>query len=212
MKKSLLQNQGNICGYTSKFRGARKNIRHITCTPGKRDTSKTLLLDVDNTLLDYDTEFRAWASNVYEPCYADFNQTIRFGLLPPLVDAQTIVPRLKSELGYDLVIVTACGVDDNLCSKRIQNLEHVFGPIFQSMYFIPLGESKDKVYCADRYANSIVVDDIPEHLVSAFQLGMNTAMFRRPHNDGSLYTGYSFHTWEQFYNERCVHGELQFSK
>ncbi len=151
---------------------------------------KTILCDVDNTILEYEDTYGCSAIRNNGGGFAEFNQSLDFANLPPCKHAEKVLPKLVNDFGYRIVLITACGIDFDVYSKRLDNLHNVFGGIFHSVHFLPLGADKSLVF--KNYHTTIVVDDTPVHTDSAWKLGHTTFLIDRPHNQTVEHSTFAF--------------------
>lgn len=135
---------------------------------------KAIVLDVDDTLLDFTGGFRDYANEYYGfgmegmpikysfegwlPCdmglkrqiMARFNTSWQFGCLEPLPGAWEALIALRFlnttlEEPLKLILVSKCGRDSATKALRKANLTHVFGRMFDDIILIDYEESKSHI-------------------------------------------------------------------
>lgn len=130
-------------------------------------TTKRILLDCDDVLLDWSTGFKHWMENslghkqvINESTHFtigsqynmpideglklvdDFNTSFRFGLLDPTPGARRAVERLLVD-DYEIHVITACGTNPTTKINRLRNLDFCFGMrAFKSVIIVEGGQTK----------------------------------------------------------------------
>jgi hypothetical protein len=161
------------------------------------------LLDCDDVLLDWIDGFRKYASRelglpimgrptswdmtrwlgvsqrVVDHLIESFNNSDAFGALHPANAAEAVVPALKTA-GHKLSVITSCSGDSAVGARRYHNLIAVFGPVFDEIICLPLGESKE--HALRRFEPSIWVEDNYQNALTGSQLGHTPVIIRKPHN------------------------------
>ena len=121
---------------------------------------KAIVIDVDDTILDFGSRVREFYNHDYgkritglsekwgldewlnidkelaSAVLADFMDNWQFGVLDPLPGAKRVLTRIAQQ-GYDIFVVTACGTDPQVMALRKANLYHCFGNIFEEVVFVP---------------------------------------------------------------------------
>lgn len=160
-----------------------------------------ILTDIDETVLQWEQSFIAWAIKEYselshcktyreiralspsEYFYGgEFNASSAFINIPAFQDSLDILPKLAND--FKFVAVTACGSGFKV--PRVQNLENLFPNLFEEIYCIELGESKMDIL--NRYPGCIFVDDHISHCTESSNANFETYMIRnKEYTDHPLY-------------------------
>ena len=172
--------------------------------------SKPLIVDVDDVLLNWLLGgFRIHLENVkkiklnpkgpdsWDLCewtglpsdeifsiIKDFNGSQDFEHLPAFPCAQEVLPRIANS-GRNIFVITSCSKDKITHKRRRNNLERVFGPIFQDIVCLDVGESKEphlKSFAERMGTTGIWVEDNIKNAQQGAAVGHDTFIIRRPHN------------------------------
>ncbi len=169
----------------------------------------TLFIDVDGVLLDWFNPFHAWMkrqgmrrvrTDSYDmrdsyPSLAtaelrrlvlDFNQSPAFRDLQPDDDARKALWNIHHELpDWPIRYVSSCGSTAKIQEARSAQLTGIPSPMMLTC--LRLGASKRPIF--QQVARAIVVEDSPEQLRVAEELGHFTVCVRQPWNrivDGTI--------------------------
>lgn len=124
---------------------------------------KTILLDVDGVLLDWNAGFQTWLrkKNLQEDYFKHnsnreelvwkFNNSPDFEKLQPYSQMKHCVNILKLH-GYKLHCITSSGFNSKLKERRNKNLQAKFGNAMSKITFLDLGE--DKTEALKQYKDS----------------------------------------------------------
>lgn len=177
---------------------------------------KAIILDCDDILLDYiqgikkfaekhydikttglpnEYDLSSWFGTTRDVTYSimeHFNyQSYEFGLLEPIQGAVPYVQWLIKKYGdsTDFIIVTKSGFEGHAKVLREVNLHNVFGDVFTSIIMIAPSESKRPVLkkLMKSYDVRAFVDDNIDNVKVGIDLGINTLMLWRSHNDSFKY-------------------------
>jgi 5'(3')-deoxyribonucleotidase len=107
------------------------------------------------------------------------NESPHFANLNPVEGAVTAINELQV-LGYSMDIITSCSDEPSCVSRRLENLENVFGNVFGKVHIVPLGQSK-KTYLGS-YDPSFWVEDNVANAIMGHNLGHASIVRRVPHN------------------------------
>lgn len=164
--------------------------------------SDTILLDVDDVLLDWFEGFsrymahqghtysgeRSWEMddnyNLSKPLMREhivrFNSGHwEFGTLQPLSGAKEGVIELKNH-GYNLVAITACSTNPVAVALRKANLYWCFGDVFKAVHCVDLAEAKD-THLAD-YEPTYWVEDKMTNAIAGLKYGHKSILLEAPYN------------------------------
>jgi FMN phosphatase YigB (HAD superfamily) len=188
-----------------------------------RTMKKLLVVDVDNTILDWEFAFDVYANThgFYKdptvkpsfnlaPMYRlkdehvfqlvkQFNESAAIGFLPALRDAWYWVRKLGDE-GWRFHGVTSVSDDPNVKELRIRNLEKQFGKVFEHVECLSIGASK-RDYLEANFKDSGLfwVEDNVENAELGLAVGMKPLLVA--HNYNRDYTGLipRVMNWEEIY-------------
>lgn len=171
----------------------------------KRDynMNRTVLLDVDDVLLSYSSEFLKHYGIDYDvngqykgfedipelknknvcKMVEDFNKSPWFSCLPPREGAKHTIENLLSS-GYSIKLITSCGATPETRFFRAVNLIDVFGKeIIKEVTYAELGECKKK-YLTKYNPSDVVlwVEDTPRNYFHGVSLGINSVLLSTPFN------------------------------
>ncbi len=171
------------------------------------ERQKTILVDCDGVLLDWESAFDTWmASHGYQinpggenqysmtrryPVTKDvagqliqtFNESAAIGFLPALRDAVHYVKRLHEEHGYVFHCITSLSQDPNAVRLREMNLVKLFGhSVFEKVICLSTGADKD--HALEPYRNSGLywVEDKPENADVGYEMGLQSLLMEHGHN------------------------------
>ena len=166
---------------------------------------KYILLDVDEVLLKWIDSFRQyliashkfklknipwdWSLTDWLKCDEAevrrlvhlFNHTSKeFGRLEPCDGAIDGIKSLIS-MGFTLVAITSCSSRARTISRRVKNLQDIFGDIFEDIICLELGASKTD-YLKQYPRGSIWIEDNHKNAVEGLFCGHRPILLDRPHN------------------------------
>lgn len=176
----------------------------------------TVILDCDDVLLNWIDSFHTWAEKRLGyslapagPCswsmgqwlgvddatafalVVEFNDSEHFKHLEPIEGALEALLELMPAHG--LFVVTSCSTEPDVVFHRRANLKKHFGPIFQQVHCLDLGESKAEIL--HKFAPAIWVEDNYKHALAGLEAGHRTFLRRRPHNEQQEATSHPEITW-----------------
>jgi len=145
-----------------------------------------ILTDIDDVVLHWISTFSSWKEGKGLPilkgpdyeCGAKFNQTHHFKRLPAYQDALEVLPRLAKKM--QLIGITCCGTDPEIKKARVENLEWLFGPIFEEVWCIDIHDSKMPIL--EKYPPAIYIDDSLKHVKDASEAGHRSFLIKRTWN------------------------------
>ena len=164
---------------------------------------KTLILDVDETLLGWAEPFKRWMFRrghdaVGPGCVTYnglsryeimrlieiFNLSEHFGGLKPMPGAIEAVAALQDSGKFEkTVVLSACGVHPTTQLHRLLNLSRFF--VFDEFYAIPLEASKEDHF--RRLSRGVVIDDKQHHVDAGTTAGHSSHLID-PVNGRGWYT------------------------
>lgn len=179
---------------------------------------KILLTDIDGVVLNWSDHFQKYLKQYYpevslwDPTTfaqsdqtADiikyYNNTAWIGFLPPLRDAQEILPKFKQE-GWEIIACTSMGVDQYANALRKQNIESLFPDVFARVDIIPFMEPKNKWLSQYKGSGAIWVEDKWTNAVAGANIGLKTYFMKHSYN--AMYDADNIEkvdNWIQIYNK-----------
>lgn len=161
-------------------------------------TIKTIIVDVDDTIVDYSTAFFNFHGhyNIQQGYYKnydeylnmlagreeydfervqqmveDFNISPEFANLKPRAYAREALHELKRR-NFNLHVITSCGDHSKTKQYREQNLETEFGNIFDDIIILPTMSSKTSYLKQYDSSTTLLVEDNVKNYLAAQELGM----------------------------------------
>jgi len=182
---------------------------------------KNLLVDADDTILDYTSGLLAYAGlSLPQQRYSDiaaylnechdltyqeiddlivrFNQSNEFKYLEPFDGVVDTLSSLKDE-GTHIHLITSCGDSDKTKELRRANLREVFGDVFSTVTILPLMSRKINSLLPFVNGNAVLVEDTKTHYHDANTLGIPSYIFERMTNN-ETHELETFDHWRDFYN------------
>lgn len=132
-------------------------------------------------------DMSSWTGLPYEDTMAlvkEFNASEAFGEIPAFDCAASILPKI-AQTGRAIHVVTSCAADPAVHARRRFNLETAFGPIFQSITCLDIGESKAPALmriAEEAGTTGAWAEDNHKNGKVGAEMGYTTFMFRRSHN------------------------------
>lgn len=108
----------------------------------------------------------------------DFHNHVEFTRLHPLPRSQQAISKLSQR--FHLVVITACGVDQQIQEYRKQNLINCFGDVFEKI--ICVNRSVDKAVFLKSYPSSYWVEDHATNANMGSDLGHLSFLVDAPYN------------------------------
>jgi len=167
---------------------------------------KTILVDCDGVLLDWEYAFDNWmARHDYKiNTLGDYLMDVKYGLgkpeakrlvrmfnesatirkLPPLRDAIHYVKRLHQEHGYVFHAITSLSNDTYSQHLRTKNLRELFGnTVFERYTYLDTGADKDEVLEEYRGTGCWWVEDKPANCEAGLNVGLKPLLVTHSHNE-----------------------------
>lgn len=111
----------------------------------------------------------------------EFNESSHIEHLLPFLDSSKYVKKL-GYLGFKFIVVTSLGEHPESRTKRIKNLESIFGKVFEDVHCVSLGGSKEHVLKNWADSGYFWIEDHMRHAEAGHELGLRSVLIRRPHN------------------------------
>ena len=175
--------------------------------PTRNNLQKTILVDADGVLLDWEYAFSVWMEEhghekqpgsefMYDigdrygiskeqgrKLIKIFNESAAIGFLPPLRDAMFYVKRLHEEHGYVFHCITSLSSDVNAQRLREMNLAKLFGSTaFELVTCLETGADKNEALEPYRDSGCWWVEDKPENAEVGHKLGLKSILMEHGHN------------------------------
>jgi len=186
--------------------------------------SKILLTDLDGVVLDWFGTFLHWLdvqkinykgdaerddyslSDIVdhpdpESLVIEFNSSTYFRYIPAYVDAMIYLPKVKKELGYEIVAITSCSDKQKTIDLRTACLEDLFGKgFFKEINCIPLGG--DKLPLLKGYAPTYWIEDNTKNALKGIEAGHKVILMNKDYNEKDKAKGcIRLENWEDIYKE-----------
>jgi hypothetical protein len=181
-----------------------------------------ILTDIDGVMLDWETAFHDWMESkgfvrgaiasydmhkVYnqrkpliKELVAEFNNSAWMCCLKPLRDAQYGVAKI-ADAGYRFGAITSLSLDPYAGELRKQNLNNLFGDVFDFVTCLDTGADKDDALLPWKDSGLWWIEDKPSNAKLGADLGLKTLLIRHEHNAYFDYSGVKkVDTWAQIYN------------
>jgi FMN phosphatase YigB (HAD superfamily) len=169
---------------------------------------KTILVDCDGVLLDWEYAFHGWMTrHGYDMCQDGFemykiherykmakpeakrlvrmfNESAQIRKLPPLRDAIKYVKKLHEEHGYVFHAITSLSNDQYAQHLRTKNLRELFGEtVFEKYVYLDTGADKDDALEEYRDTECFWVEDKPTNANLGDDLGLTAILMHHAHNE-----------------------------
>jgi FMN phosphatase YigB (HAD superfamily) len=186
---------------------------------------KTILVDCDGVLLDWEYAFHAWMTrhgyemveNGFNTYKVDkrygvekseskrlirmFNESASIRKLPPLRDAIKYVKKLHEEHGYVFHAITSLSTDQYAQHLRTKNLRELFGETaFEKYVYLDTGADKDEALEEYRGTECYWVEDKPENAVVGADAGLTSILMDHGHNQGEFEGVTRVRNWKEIYD------------
>lgn len=179
---------------------------------------KTLLLDCDGVLLDYDKAFFQYVKHLgiskkkvksslkedildLEPkkvkeLINKFNESDHTRNLEEIRDAKKYLQKLQL-INFEFICITSIGTSDRIKENRIFNLGKVFGDkFFKKIHFVPTFSSKEFILQSYRNKLCVFIDDNEKDCITAKKYKMTAYQFCKKQN-----TVENVASWKNLYSK-----------
>lgn len=166
---------------------------------------KTILIDCDGVLLDWETAFVSFLDGKGHPVYTEtaytleemfgihssramalcqeFNNSARIGFLNPLSGAVENIAKLSSD-GFRFKCITSMGTCPFSHKLRIANLESIFGKVFNDYVFLGCGADKEEELRKYQGSNLFWIEDKAVNANTGVLCGLNSILLTHRYNTG----------------------------
>lgn len=195
--------------------------------------SKTILVDADGVLLNWESGFDSWMSghgftkkdfhayNTHEAygmvatdgnryCQM-FNESVYIKHLKPFKDSIKYVKKLHDEHNFVFHVITSISDNPYIIENRVENLHNLFGESTFSEITC-LGHEVSKASVLDKYKNSncFWIEDVASNYLIGRNLGLKALLVDQNYNQ-FITTDNRMFTWYDIYN-RIVKNETLYSR
>jgi len=166
-----------------------------------------ILTDVDGVLLNWQAAFDTWMMLEHgkfatgnERAYQQdtryelspveikkyirqFNGSANIGYLPPLFDAVKSVKKLYEEYGYKFLVITSLSLNPYAQKLRTQNLENIFGDVFEGFVYLDTGADKTEALdCYSQlYPGAYWIEDKVANAIDGREVGLKSLLMKHIH-------------------------------
>jgi FMN phosphatase YigB (HAD superfamily) len=173
----------------------------------KPNLNDTILVDCDGVLVDWETKFHAWMqargyqirdnheshyriSDRYHDLSREqsrqltryFNESAAVRFMAPVRDSVYWVKRLNWKMGFRLHVITSLSLDPDAQILRRQNLQELYGDIFDKIICLDTGSDKDEILDQYRNCGCWWVEDKPENALAGLERGLKPILVAHDHN------------------------------
>lgn len=111
-----------------------------------------------------------------------FNESSAIGFLDPIPQAQYWLRRLNWKMGFRFHVITSQSLDQDAQRLRRDNLERVFGDIFDRVLCLDTGSDKDEALAEYVGTGCWWVEDKPENALAGLGQGLRPILLEHDHN------------------------------
>lgn len=140
----------------------------------------------------------------------EFNESELMINLDPLPEAVEYIKKLNSKHGFKFIFITSISDNPVSYNYRKQNLENLFGNIFDELKCLPMGD--DKFIELQRWKDSGLfwIEDHYINAMNGYKNGLNSVLINNPTNtefDTSLIK--RANNWKELYSIICKEYDLE---
>lgn len=171
---------------------------------------KTLLVDIDSVLLDFDAGFEQFMSKkgfgklphnankeTFDQQYQmsadeiddlirEFSLSTGFANLHPYKDAlegfETLVNRYNERNEVSVIAITSCGKHSKTQDSRIKNISRYFGNLISEVIFLEIHERKRPTLSNWAGTGSLWIEDNARNAIDGFNLGLRSVIVDQRYN------------------------------
>lgn len=164
----------------------------------------TILTDVDGVLLDWDHHFTRWmiekgytlfdpsayelekrfgvSSKIIQNLCETYNQSAEIGFHEAFRDSIKYTRKIHEETGARFTCISSLSKNKAAQRLRTQNLQNVFGDIFNDFIFLGCGHYKGDVITRFAYHDLWWIEDKPENANAGLSVGLKCILINHPYN------------------------------
>jgi FMN phosphatase YigB (HAD superfamily) len=162
---------------------------------------------IPNTDSDYSIAIRHNVSmNQATECVKEFNESRNITSLAAFADSVEYVTKLAN-LGFKCIVVTSISDHPDAHAYRTENLNNLFGDVFQEINCITMGASKAEILKRWQDTGYFWIEDHMRQAEAGHEAGLKTVLISHPYNDHyhtDLFPKVSFDTpWKDIYHMVC---------
>lgn len=132
----------------------------------------------------------------------EFNESALVGNLEPFADSVQYVNKLADK-GFRFIVVTSISDHPNSKIYRTENLEMIFGKVFDDIHCITMGASKANILLNWVGSEFFWIEDHMRQAEAGHEAGLKTVLINHPYNnhyDTDLFPMVSYETpWKEIY-------------
>ena len=192
----------------------------------KPNLNDTILVDCDGVLVDWETKFHAWMqargyqirdnheshyriSDRYHDLSREqsrqltryFNESAAVRFMAPVRDSVYWVKRLNWKMGFRFHVITSLSLDPDAQTLRRQNLQELYGDIFDHVICLDTGSDKDHVLAAYQDSGCWWIEDKPENALAGLACGLRSILIAHDHNQDCRHDHVPrAESWQQIYD------------
>jgi FMN phosphatase YigB (HAD superfamily) len=112
----------------------------------------------------------------------EFNESAEIRFMSPLRDAVNGVRNLNEKYGYIFHAITSLSNRPSAQRLRIENLEELFGKVFEKYIILDTGADKNEVLEEYRDSGCYWIEDKPENVDVGIAMGLTGILMAHDHN------------------------------
>jgi len=136
----------------------------------------------------------------------EFNQSSFISDLEPFADSVEYVKKL-SDCGFRFIIVTSISDHPDAKIYRTQNVEKLFGKVFDNIVCLQMGASKAHMLSTWADSGYFWIEDHMRQAEAGYEAGLKTVLINHPYNfhySTDLFPTVSYITpWKEIFNMVC---------
>lgn len=137
----------------------------------------------------------------------EFNEGPEIAKLKPLADAVQYVKKLHNEKGFRFIVITAQSDAPDAKKYREENLNNIFGDIFEEIICIKMGADKRTTLSRWEDSKLFWIEDHMAQAESGYEVGLSPILINQPYNSHyktDLFPTVSFENpWKEIYEIVC---------
>jgi len=142
------------------------------------------------------------SSHLASDLVKEFNESTLVGDLEPFADSVQYVNKLANK-GFRFIVVTSISDHPNSKIYRTENLERIFGKVFDDIHCLKTGESKENILLNWAGSEFFWIEDHMRQAEAGHEAGLKTILINHPYNNHyttDLFPKVSLeHPWKEIY-------------